>query len=318
MKKYLCVVLIFLLLLCCGCKGKSYKNTETFFMMDTVVSISADCDSSVIKEALDLCAYYENMFSRTKEQSDVYKINAVDGYVKVNEETVKLIKAAKHYGELSEGRFDVTVCPVSSLYDYKNKLLPKDDDIAKALKKVDYKKIEISDCNVALRDAQLDLGGIAKGYITDKTVELLKSKGVKRATVNIGGNVYCFGDKENRIGIRKPFSDEIAATIIWGDGTFVTSGIYQRYIEKDGKIYHHIIDTKTGYGVENDLSSVTVIGENSMDADALSTVCMLMGSNKGTQLIDTISGIEAVFILRDGSIKVTGGLNINNNIITAK
>ena len=286
--------------------------------MDTVVSISADCDSSVIKEALDLCAYYENMFSRTKEQSDVYKINAVDGYVKVNEETVKLIKAAKHYGELSEGRFDVTVCPVSSLYDYKNKLLPKDDDIAKALKKVDYKKIEISDCNVALRDAQLDLGGIAKGYITDKTVELLKSKGVKRATVNIGGNVYCFGDKENRIGIRKPFSDEIAATIIWGDGTFVTSGIYQRYIEKDGKIYHHIIDTKTGYGVENDLSSVTVIGENSMDADALSTVCMLMGSNKGTQLIDTISGIEAVFILRDGSIKVTGGLNINNNIITAK
>ena len=318
MRKCIALLLIVILLFTASCSGKVYKSSETFFMMDTVVTISADCDSEIIKEAFSLCRNYENMLSRTKEGSDIYKINNSDDFVEVNAETAELISRAVGYSSLSDGKFDITVCPVSSLYDFNGNTLPDDAKVKEALKKIDYKKIVVDKNRVKLPDGQLDLGAIAKGYITDKVVEFLKSKGVKRATVNMGGNLYCYGDKNNDIGIRKPFSDDIAATIIYGEGTFVTSGIYQRYIEHQGKIYHHIIDSKTGYGVENDLSSVTIIGKNSADADALSTVCMLLGSSKAAELIESRENEEAVFILRDGSIKVTSGLTINSGIIKAK
>ncbi len=283
-------------------------------MMDTVVTISADCSDSVIKEAFELCAYYENMLSRTKEGSDIYNINE-KGSATVSDETVALIEKAVHYSDLSEGRFDITVSPVSSLYDFNSKTMPSDEEIKEKLPLINYKKIKINGNTVALEGSQLDLGGIAKGYIADKVVELLKSKGVKRATVNLGGNVYAFGDKNIRIGIRKPFSEEIAVTVVSDSASFVTSGIYQRYIEKDGNIYHHIIDCKTGYGVVNDLSSVTVIGESSVDCDALSTVCMLMGSSDAVRLIDSLPDFEAVFILRDEGIKVSKGLTLKNNTV---
>lgn len=318
MRKCVAVLCIIVLLFCCSCVGKVYKSSETFFMMDTVVTISADCGSEVIKEAFTLCSYYENMLSRTKEGSDIYKINNSDDFVEVNAETLSLIKRAIEYSNICDGKFDITVCPVSSLYDFNNKVLPDDTAIKEALKKIDYRKIEISENKVKLENGQLDLGAIAKGYITDKVVEFLKANGVERATVNMGGNVYCYGDKEMSIGIRKPFSDEIAATIVYGEATFVTSGIYQRYIEKDGKIYHHIIDAATGYGIENDLSSVTIIGSGSADADALSTVCMLLGSQTATQLIENTKNVEAVFIFRDNSIKVTSGLTVSGGIIRAK
>lgn len=315
MRKFIALFLITALLFCCSCSRKVYKTTETFFMMDTVVTISADCDSQIIKEAFDLCTYYENMLSRTKEGSDIYNINQ-SGSAQVSEETLRLIEKAIYYGDLSQGRFDVTVCPVSSLYDFNNKTMPDEEKIKQELPKIDYKKIKVEATGVTIENSQLDLGGIAKGYITDKVVELLKSRGVSRASINLGGNVYCYGEKEIKIGVRKPFSEEILATIVSGEGTFVTSGIYQRYIEKDDKIYHHIIDPKTGLGVENDLSAVTVIGKNSVDADALSTVCMLMGSKDGISLMETIEDYQAVFVLRDGTVKLTSGLTMKNNIIT--
>lgn len=315
MKKYFALILILILLFCSGCNTKVYTATETFFIMDTVVTISADCDGEVIKEAFELCKYYDNLLSRTKECSDIYKINNSDDYVTVDEETVQLIKKAIYYCDLSEGRFDITICPVSCLYDFKSNTLPKEEDIKKALEKVDYKRIEIDKNRVRLKDGELDLGAIAKGYITDKVTELLRSRGVKRATVNMGGNIYTFGDKKSDIGIREPFGNGIIATVNGSEGTYVTSGIYQRYIEKDGKIYHHIIDSKTGYGVENELSSVTVIGKSSADADALSTSCMLLGLENGTALIESIKDTEAVFILKDNTIKVTSGLENKNGVI---
>ncbi|MBE6729513.1 MAG: FAD:protein FMN transferase [Ruminococcaceae bacterium] len=318
MRKFTVIFLSLILLFCSACNGKVYKNTETFFMMDTVVSISADCNTHIIKEAYDLCLYYEKLFSRTIEGSDVYKINNSEAPITVNGETAELIKKGIYYGDLSGGKFDITLCPVSSLYDFNNKVLPEKEEILSALKKVDYKKITVNESSVLLLDGQIDLGAIAKGYITDKVVSFLKSKGVKRATVNMGGNVYTFGDKKSTIGIRKPFSDEIIATITAGEATFVTSGIYQRYIEKDGTVYHHIIDKETGFGVQNNLSSVTIIAKSSTDADALSTTCMLLGEKEGISLIEGIPDTEAVFILKDGSLKITSGLKINGTDIILK
>lgn len=313
-------LIIFFMVMCLAflpsCTGKNgYKVSKTVFLMDTVVTLSADCSEDILNEALSICENYEKLFSRTKEESDIYKINNSEDFVEVNKETLLLIKKAIEYSVLTEGKFDITVCPVSSLYDFGSASLPDSSKIKENLKKVDYKKIEINGNKVKLMDGMIDLGGIAKGYIADKTIEFLKGKGVKRANVNIGGNVYIYGDNEAKIGIRKPFGQEIIASVISDEGTFVTSGIYERYIEKDGKIYHHILDTKTGYGVENNLASVTVIGESSADADALSTVCMLSGLDKGMEIIENKQNTEAVFILKDGSIKLSSGLYRNNDII---
>ncbi len=316
MRKFIIFLTVMCLTLLSSCTGKNgYKVSKTVFLMDTVVTLSADCSEDILNGALSLCENYEKLFSRTKEESDIYKINNSQDFVEVNKETVFLIKKAVEYSVLTEGKFDITICPVSSLYDFNSASLPEPSQIKENLKKVDYKKIEIEGNKVKIGDGMIDLGGIAKGYIADKTVEYFKSKGVKRANVNIGGNVYIYGENEAQIGIRKPFSQDIIASVISDEGTFVTSGIYERYIEKDGKIYHHILDTKTGYGVENSLAGVTVIGESSADADALSTVCMLSGLDKGMEIIENKEHTEAVFILKDGSIKLSSGLYRNNDTI---
>ncbi|MEE0945929.1 MAG: FAD:protein FMN transferase [Acutalibacteraceae bacterium] len=317
MKKFIIFLTVISLLLCCGCSAKVYTNTDTFFMMDTVVTISADCSDSVMKEAFELCSYYEKMFSRTIEDSDIYRLNK-QGSTTVSDETRLLIEKAVYYGNLSEGRYDITVAPVSSLYDFSKGVMPTKEQIEEKLGLIDYTKIEIDDNEISLNGTELDLGSIAKGYIADKLVMLLKDRNVKRATINLGGNLYVFGDKNMKIGVRKPFSDDIAVTLRTENTSIVTSGIYQRYIEKDGKIYHHIIDCKTGYGVENDLSSVTVIGDSSADCDALSTVCMLLSSEKAVELINSLPEYEAVFILRNGEIKVSDGLTLKNKNIIFK
>ena len=155
----------------------------------------------------------------------------------------------------------------------------------------------------------LDLGSIAKGYIADKLCEYFKSNGVDNAVINLGGNVYVLGKNNNSVGIKKPFSNEVELYVKATNTSLVTSGIDQRYIEKDGYFYHHIIDKQTGYGVENSLASVTVIGESSTDCDALSTVCMLLGKEEGINLINRIDNIYAVFIEKDGTVTLSDGLS---------
>ena len=316
MKKIIVFLLCLLIITLSGC-GKR-ENSSTRILCDTVVTVTAECDEEIINQAFELCTQLESKLSRTKEGSDVWLINNSNDFVSVSDETLMLIRRAIEYSEKSGGRFDITVYPVSSLYDFSQKDLPDKKEIEAALKRVDYKKIEI-DCNkVRLKESGIDLGGIAKGYIADEMVKFLKEKGVKKGTVNIGGNLYCFGDDTFKIGIKKPFENKIIAAVHCGENSFVTSGIYERYIEKDGKIYHHIIDTKTGYGVENSLASVTVIGKSSSDCDALSTVLLLMGSEDGLKLIDETQGFEAVFVDREGKITLSGGLKFKKDVIVYK
>ena len=189
-------------------------------------------------------------------------------------------------------------------------------EIAEALKNVDYHSIEIKENTANLNGKKIDLGGIAKGYITDKVVSYLEGKGVKKALVNLGGNIKVTG--KFNIGIRKPFTEEILLNMPLENKSAVTSGIYERYIEKDGEIYHHVLDPATGCGVKNELSSVTVIGENSVDCDALSTVCLLLGTEKGKAIIENTAGTEAVFISREGDITLTAGLYRENDKILFK
>lgn len=305
-----------ILLLLCGCNSGETENSETRFLLDTVCTVTADCGDDIINGAFSLCEDLERTLSRTVKDSDVYRLNNTEGFVSVSADTLKTVERALYYSDLSGGKFDITIAPVSALWDFKNQVVPSKDEIAEALKSVDYHSVEIKDGEIALGGKQIDLGGIAKGYIADKATEYLKEKGVKKALINFGGNICTIG--EYNIGIKKPFDNAVIAAVTVKDKCAVTSGIYERHIEKDGKIYHHILDPETGYGAENELAAVTVIGNKAMDCDALSTVCMLSGSQKGLEIINTTADTEAVFIDRESNITLSSGLYRENDKIYFK
>lgn len=295
-----------ILLLLCGCNSGETENSETRFLLDTVCTVTADCGDDIINGAFSLCENLERTLSKTVKDSDVYKLNNTEGFVSVSDGTLKTVERALYYGELSGGKFDITIAPVSALWDFKNQVIPSRDEISEALQNVDYHSIEIKNGEISSGTKQIDLGGIAKGYIADRATEYLKENGAENALVNFGGNICMIGGYN--IGIQKPFDDSVIASIALKDKCVVTSGIYERYIESDGKIYHHILDPKTGYGAENELASVTVIGEKALDCDALSTVCMLLGTESGMDIINNTADTEAVFIDRENNITLSSGL----------
>lgn len=305
-----------ILLLLCGCNSGETENSETRFLLDTVCTVTADCGDDIINGAFSLCEDLERTLSKTLKDSDVYRLNNTEGFVSVSEDTLKTVERALYYSELSGGKFDITIAPVSALWDFKNQVVPSRDEISEALQNVDYHSAEIKNGEISLGGKQIDLGGIAKGYIADRAAEYLKEKGVKKALVNFGGNICTVG--QYNIGIKKPFDDSVIAAVALKDKCAVTSGIYERYIRSNGKIYHHILDPKTGYGVENELASVTVIGEKALDCDALSTVCMLLGTQRGLEIINNTADTEAVFIDRENNITLSSGLYRENDKIYFK
>jgi len=205
--------------------------------------------------------------------------------------------------------------------------VPSKAEISKILPLVDYRQIELDEKNnsVFLKrpGMSIELGGIAKGYAADEAVKVLRQNGVKHGTVDLGGNIIVIGTKPDgklwKIGIQNPFfktRGSIVATVEVADKTLVTSGPYERYIEKDGKIYHHILDTRTGFPVENELMSVTIIAESSIDADALSTTVFAMGLEEGMDFVESIENIDAIFITKDYKVYTTSGVeNLNFKIV---
>lgn len=288
----------------------------TAFKLNTVISIRIydSTDQSLIEEAFALCDKYESLFSRTKESSEIYQLNQgtlprdEEGFL-ISPETAELISKGLAYGQLSDGNFDIAIEPVSSLWDFTSgqNVLPNPAAIEAALPLVHYQDVLLTKNHVqfAKEGMGLDPGAIAKGYIADKMKDFLVSRGVKSATINLGGNVLCIGSKPDgtpfRIGIQKPFAQrsETAATVEITDQSVVSSGIYERYFEKDGKLYHHILNPATGYPYETSLVSVTIISDKSVDGDGLSTTCFALGLEKGMELINSLPDVHAVFITED-------------------
>ena len=312
MKKFLCVFisLVVAATLFAGCNRS--ENTVNRLLFDTAVTLTAECESSVLMEAVSLCEGYEKLLSRTREESDAYKINNSEGFVSVSEETALIIKTALEFCEKSEGLYDITITPVSSLWNFNEEILPEADKISEAVKKVDYKKIQLEGNRVNANGAQIDLGSVAKGYIADKLCEFFEKKGVKNAIINLGGNIYVLGDKYTRVGIQKPFSSGTVGRVEMKNLSAVTSGTYQRCFTKGGTFYHHILDPKTGYPKNTDLDSVTVVGESSMLCDIMSTVCLLSGGEKAEELINA-EGLSAVLIFKNGQIKTVGDIDFKKH-----
>ncbi len=320
MKKYISLILclVFTVSLLCSCSRNVYPLSSTQLMMDTVVTVTIyDGDDDVLNGAMKLCKNYEKLLSKTVEDSDVYKINNSDGKpVTVQNDTAELLALALDIAESSNGAFDPTVLPLVELWDVTNAdTVPNADDIETALKSVGYENILLSGNTVTVKNgARLDLGGIAKGFIADKLKLYLKENGVNSAIINLGGNTLLIGNKNGQafsVGIQKPFGkqNELCATLDLIDKTAVTSGIYQRYFEQDGKVYHHIIDPSTGYPTDNGLTAVTVVTDSSSLADGLSTACLILGVEKGTALAKQY-GAELIFVDSDGQLHLTDGLEL--------
>ncbi|SHI34137.1 FAD:protein FMN transferase [Parasporobacterium paucivorans] len=330
MKKTI-IVLALLLLTLTGCSNDSSADTvtKTDFYFDTVVTITlyGETDASIIDECFSICAGYEQLFSRTIETSEISILNRDKILASPSPDTLDIINTALQYSALTDGKFDITVAGLSQLWAFTsdNPAVPGNEAIKEALKGVGSKYISINDGSVRLTNpaTSIDLGALAKGYIADKLKEYLLSQNVKSAVIDLGGNVLLVGSKPDgsayRIGIQKPFAkrNESLAIVQGSDISIVSSGNYERYFYENGKLYHHILDTTTGYPVENNLSSVTILSSSSLDGDCLSTSCFALGLEKGMELIESLDGIEAVFVDKDDNMYLSSGLKkTDGNIIT--
>lgn len=311
--KSLSCLLLSSLLLFTGCTGKQVDPiSKTGLYFDTVIKIDIydSKDKELLNECFTYCQEFENTISRTIETSEISQINNSQGRpVTVSDLTIELLEKGIEYGELTNGKFDITIAPLSELWDIKNNpgVIPSYDEIQEALSHVNYKNIQIFGNEVTLLDpnAAIDLGGIAKGYMADQLKEFLISKGVKSALINLGGNILTIGTKPNgqafKLGIQKPFDKQgIPITTVESiDNSLVSSGVYERYFELEGVRYHHIMDTETGYPYDNSLLGVSIISPESVDGDALSTACFALGLEEGMKLIDSLEDTEAIFITED-------------------
>lgn len=291
-----------------GEKDLTYSDT----LFDTVIRVQIldPAEPEVIDGVKKLCKYYDTLFSKTSEESDIYRINTAAGApVEVSQDTLTLLKKGIYYGDLSNGLFDITVGSVSNIWDFKAETpaVPAPETAASAVSHVGYKNIIIEENTVRLLDPYtlIDVGAIAKGYIADRIRDYLKENDVKHAVIDLGGNILVLGTKTDgskyNIGIQKPFDEtgNPITSVKIDNQSVVTTGIYQRYFEIDGKIYHHVLNPHTGFPCENNLYSVTIITDSSLTADALSTVCYLLGYEKGMKLVNQLDNVDAIFITND-------------------
>ena len=311
MKKIsLFILVIFMAVICSSCSGVTRNITRQSFALDTVISITTDeKDSDKIDNVFILLSRYEKVFSRTNPQSQLYLLNSGQG--EMTEDIEKVLSFSLEMSRLTDGAFDVTVAPLVDLWNVKErKAPPAEDEIKSTLALVGYDEVSVKPLNLSGR--QLDMGAVAKGYIADKIAGQFKSQGVRKAIIDLGGNVVLIG--EYNVGIRSPFNpDEVFATITLKDKSAVTSGAYQRYFEHDGKRYHHIIDPRTGYPSESGIASVTVISPSSMQADALSTSIFILGKD-AISLCDNFPDTDALIIMENGSIVTTENFEEKYNL----
>lgn len=335
-KKFLTIITVVVLImnLFTGCSGiREKKVSKSGFYFDTIITITlyGTEEESYITKCFSMASKYEKMFSNSLDNTDITKINENAGkkFVTVNDETIDLLNVAIDYGRKTNGKFDVTIGNLSDLWNFseisKNTTgdnnettkdsIPSHEEIKSCLEHIDYSKIVIKRNKVLLKDAssKIDLGGIAKGYIADKMKKYLVSEGITSGIINLGGNVLTIGQKSDNsyfsVGIQKPFDTRgnSICNLKISDKSVVSSGVYERYFTVDDKLYHHILDTTTGYPYNNGLYSVTIISDYSCDGDALSTSCFALGLENGMKLIENTKDTEAIFIDSDFNLYYSSG-----------
>lgn len=332
-RKKLLIVLLFSLIgvifLTACTSNITQENTtplsRTEFLLGTVTTISLyDHPSEEILDlAMEKLKELEDTLSINKTGTLIDEINDAAGIhpVTVDQDTYQVIEKGLSYSKLTNGAFDITVGPIVKLWNigFPEARVPNSEEIANTLPLVGFEKVTLNpnDLSVYLTEPgmRLDLGGIGKGYAADEIANLLKENGVEHAIIDLGGNVYTLGDKPGNqlwtVGVQDPFNPrgQIIGRLKTANKSVVTSGIYERYLEdENGHKYHHILNPKTGYPYENQIAGVTIVSDYSTDGDALSTAVFAMGVEEGLEFVESLDGIDAIFITLDSKVYVTEGL----------
>lgn len=307
-----------------GLADEPYERTE--FLLGTVANIRVynEGKEEAMDKAFEHIADLDSRFSMQNPESEISEINRQAGIspVEVSDEVFLVMETALYYAEESDGGFDPTIGAVTDLWQIgqPDAAVPDQEELEAALDVVDYRLVELNeeDQTVYLpkEGMMLDLGAIAKGYITDEAARILVEEGVNTAIVDLGGDIVVVGnstrgeDEPWNVGIQNPYGErgEIIGLVPVSDEAIVTSGIYERVVEEDGETYHHLIDPETGFPFVNNLAGLSVIAEDALTADALSSLAFALGVEEGLAYFDSLEGIEVIFVTTDYEIHASEGI----------
>ena len=318
------LIAISILTLLASCDStESQLIRRTQFIMGTLVEITLSEDDTdktqqAIDRAFDEMSRLENLMSTHLPDSEISRLNeqAGKGYTRLSPDVLNVLQRAIVWGQQTGGAFDISIGPVVKLWRFEDEkpAVPSPALLRQAVEAVDYKNIHIDDVMGRLNKPgmALHLGAIAKGYAVDMAMVVLKNNGIQNAMVNAGGDLTVMGsralNKPWKIGLQHPRKpEEIIASFNLAEGSVATSGDYQRYFLHDKKRYHHILNPDNGKPAR-ELISATVITTKTMDADALATAVFVMGAEKGMQLIESLTGAEAMLILESGEAVLSKNL----------
>ena len=318
MKKYFISAMLSALLFLTGCSAESSPEPVqgTFFAMDTMMDFTIYGESGLINQSESLIASLESLVSVTDADSELYAINQT-GSGMLTEEASSLMKQALEICRRTDGALDLSIYPIVRAWGFTtgSYQVPDEAEIQALLPLVDYRKIQYDAATgtVTLPEGmEIDLGSVAKGYAGQLAAQMLREHGVQSALLNLGGNVQTVGAKPDgspwQIGIKDPQGEDAMMVLSVEDQAVVTSGGYERYFEQDGQTYWHIMDPSTGHPADSGLISVTIVGDEGVVCDGLSTALFVMGLEKAADLWAQSGDFEAVFVTAFGEVYITEGL----------
>ncbi|MFW5433350.1 FAD:protein FMN transferase [Paenibacillus apiarius] len=305
--------------------SKSSIKQQSYFIFDTIVTVKIYDERAGDNQFKDIEAILNEIdasLNRTKDTSELAKIRSAAGKeaVQVSQETFDVVAKSIDYAKRTKGRFDPTVGPIVDLWNigHENAKVPDPKVLQGKLQLVGYEDVTLNpdkrEIKLNREGMELDMGSIGKGYAADRIADYLRESGFPSAIVDLGGNIYAVGEKPGgsdwTIGVQDPDTtrgNQIGKMKV-KDKTIVTSGVYERYFVENGKHYHHILDPATGYPVENQLSSVTIVTSSSTDADALSTSTFALGLEEGMKFVESNPDVEAIFITTEHDVYCTSGI----------
>ncbi len=306
-------------------RAAEIPHTRETYGLGTVICLTyyGPQGPNALEDGLESLQHMEKLFSRHLEDSEIYRVNKDSGSglaVSSSAELFSLVQRALFWAQRTQGAFDPTVGPLVDLWDItgKNPRVPSQEDIDKARELIDYRSINLEELESAIalpRSGQsLDLGAIAKGFAADELRRHAQSLGVQRGLIDLGGNILVFGSRPGggqwRVGIQDPERrrGEILGLVTLPQGSVVTSGAYERFFMEEGQRYHHLLDPATGWPARSGLKSVTVVSQSSADGDALSTALFVLGCQKAMELVESLEGVEALFVTDDNEVICSSGL----------
>lgn len=318
------VCCLFASLISCGKVPESC--TDTFFGMDTIMEVTVYGDADIFNDIREYVKSIEKLISTTDSESEIYKLNAGQTDV-VSDVTYHMIEDSLDYCQMTDGALDISVYPVVKAWGFTTdeKRVPSKEELVNLLGSVDYSEIKLSSGGkVSCNGAMIDLGSVAKGYVSDNLVSIISNDaGIDSAIVTLGGNVQTIGRKPDgslwKVAIADPMGrEEYIGYVSVENKAVITSGTYQRFFEENGKKYHHIIDPASGYPVDNGLISVTVVGDSGFYCDALSTALFVKGLDGAIDYYKEHKDFEAIFIEEDGTVLMTPGLKGTFTVVSGK